>query len=53
MTREEEVVKLELLQALANGSMDEEDAAGRLRQFAAGCLINVRQISRAGGSESA
>ena len=32
------------LQALANGERSSEDASGRLRQYAAGCLINVRQI---------
>ena len=36
---------LATLQALANGeSRGDEDESGRLRQFAAGCLINVRQI---------
>ena len=36
-----------LMQGLANGERADEDATGRLRQFAAGCLINVRQIMEA------
>lgn len=32
------------LQALANGARSAEDPNGRLRQYAAGCIINVRQI---------
>ena len=31
-------------QALANGQRSLEDPSGRLRNYAAGCLINVRQI---------
>ena len=41
------------IQALANGAMDNDDPAGSLRQFAAGCLINVRQISRSTSGEQA
>jgi len=33
-----------LLQSLANGARSDEDPTGRLRQYAAGCLINVRQL---------
>ena len=39
---------IDLMQALANGAREAEDPAGRLRQYAAGCLINVRQILQAG-----
>ena len=31
-------------EALANGQRSVEDPSGRLRNYAAGCLINVRQI---------
>ena len=35
---------IDALQALANGQRSVEDPSGRLRNYAAGCLINVRQI---------
>ena len=43
---------LAIIQALANGDRAEEDPEGRLRQFAAGCLVNARQIMASAGSSS-